>query len=364
MKLSKGSDGYWHVEVMTEAGQRKSVCTWCMGRPEAESIVASAKVREIERAAAAHRLTAEVVTLITANRNVTVNSAVSEWEEWMRIGVRSPRTRDNNLTSVRAWVSASVLGEQPVSSITSEHVHAWVNSPSSKDKLGTRKMKLSCIRNFMNFCGVKRYVLSNPSMLVSVDYRAMSHEQRETRHKAVFTEDEVDFIASMSEDAEPDWMSQGFFRSAVILGRDLALRLGDICNLEWSCFDMARGVVVVWTDKSNARVEIPITDRVRRLVESLPRSDPRFVFPAEQAVISDPRKRSSISVYFCRFLKSLGLSGYSFHSLRATMATSMAIKGATVEEIAKALGHKGTAVTRSYIRRDGASKSPAKGGVL
>lgn len=357
MKLiKKEGDKYWHVEVTTEAGERKSICTYCDTRDEASTVIKQAKIKEIEASAKAHKLTADVVTLITANRSVTVMDAIAEWSEWMKVGVRSPRTRSNNQSTASNWARQSGVETRSIGSITTEEIHDWINDKSRPDKLGTRIMKLSAVRNLMKFCGIKRYILSDPSQLVSVDYRAISHDQRETKHKAVFEDDEVDFILASCEGLEPDSMSDGFYKASIMIGRDLALRLGDICNLEWSCFNFQKGVVVVWTDKSNTRIEIPMSERVASLVSNMERTDSRFLFPDENVIANDPKKRAILSVYFGRLFKSLGFDGYSFHSLRATMATSMASKGATIEEIANALGHNGTSATRSYIRKAGAAK--------
>jgi integrase len=357
MKLSKReSDEHWHVEVITEAGHLQRLSTFCKTKVEAEDVVRDSKIKDIERSAKIHRLTADVVTLITANKTITMNDALAEWVEWMRIGVRSPRTRDNNASTVRLWLTQTGIDSKTIGTVTADEIHSWINNATRPDKLGTRMMKLSSIRNLMRFCCVKRYILSDPSQLVSVDYRVISHDQRETKHKLVFEDDEIDFILENCGSMEPASMSAGFFKSSIMLGRDLALRMGDICNLEWSCFDFQKRTVVVWTDKSNARVVIPITDRVTNLVSGMTRVDKRFLFPVEQLIANDPKRRSMMSVYFGRLFKSLGFEGYSFHSLRATMATSMAAKGATIDEIAKALGHNGTSSTKSYIRRDGSSK--------
>jgi integrase len=357
MKLSKReSDEHWHVEVTTEAGHLQRLSTFCRTRAEAEEVVRDSRIKDIERSSKIHRLTADVVTLITANRTITMVDALSDWIEWMKVGVRSPRTRDNNASTILLWLKQSSIENKTIGTVTTDEIHSWINDTHRSDKLGTRMMKLASIRNLMRFCCAKRYILSDPSQLVSVDYRLISHEQRETKHKLVFEDDEIDFILENCDGMEPDSMSNGFFRASIMLSRDLALRLGDVCNLEWSCFDFQKGTVVVWTDKSNARVVIPITDRVANLVSGMVRVDKRLLFPVEQLIANDPKRRSMMSVYFGRLFKSLGFHGYSFHSLRATMATSMAVNGATIDEIAKALGHNGTGSTKSYIRRDGSSK--------
>lgn len=79
----------WHVEVVTENGSTQTVNTGCRHRAEAEAVVRQARIPESETASKAHRLTAEVVTLITANRNLTVDDAIAEWDAWMEGAARS-----------------------------------------------------------------------------------------------------------------------------------------------------------------------------------------------------------------------------------------------------------------------------------
>jgi integrase len=216
-------------------------------------------------------------------------------------------------------------------------------------------MKLSIIRSFLNYCCVKRYVLSNPAQLVVVNQKVMDHKQKETKHKPVFTDDEFQFVLANCDNAEPPSITNGFFKAALILGRDLALRLGDICNLEWDCFDFTKKTVTVWMDKTNSRVEIPMTTRVHNLIARLPSDDKKYLFPYEREMANDSNRRASLSVAFSRLFQRLGLEGYSFHCLRATMATTMANRGATMDDISEALGHKSKGVTKVYVKKEGAA---------
>jgi len=50
-----------------------------------------------------------------------------------------------------------------------------------------------------------------------------------------------------------------FWYSVVRIGPCTGLRLGDICSLEWKCFDVAAMTMIVWTDKSDTRIILPIT---------------------------------------------------------------------------------------------------------
>lgn len=362
MKLFKPPQSdFWHIEIITEAGSKRTINTFCTTCEEAEAVVSKAKVPELETASKVLRLTSEVVTLITANRSVTVADAITEWDAWLKVTARSERTRTNNVIAVRQWSREMGLEAKTIGSITTDDIHRWVNRPNQTDKRGTRLMKLSAIRNLFRFCGLKRYVLSDPSQLVAVDFRLMNHRQKETKHKAVFSDHDIEYLLANAHGAEPPSITPGFFKAAIILGRDLGLRLGDICNLEWACFDLPAKTATIWTDKSNTRVQLPVTERVIELLGTLPRLDETYVFPNERAIVNDPVRRATLSMAFGRFFRELGFRGLSFHSLRASYATTMALQGAELSAIAERLGHKSVRTTSVYVSNERPGQAMADG---
>jgi hypothetical protein len=82
---------------------------FCTTREEAEAVISKADVPELETASNVLRLTAEVVTLITANRSVTVADAITEWNSWLKVTARSKRTRTNNVIAVRQFYRAAFV---------------------------------------------------------------------------------------------------------------------------------------------------------------------------------------------------------------------------------------------------------------
>jgi integrase len=316
----------------------------------------AARLELLEEMGQKLRLTNEVVSLIVTDRNTTCSQAVEELDKWLATISLSARTHSNTVMILRKWLKDSGLRDQSIGSITEADINGYVNDTSTPIKRGTRALRLAAIRKLFSWCLTKRMILSDPSRLVRVNHRMLSHAQLEAKHKNTFTESEIEYMLVKSVDAEPGYMTPGFFRAAIILGRDLALRLGDICNLEWASFDMTKGVATVWTAKGGSRVEIPLTNRVIDTLLSLKSSSDTHLFPNERAIIGDVNRRAGISVAFGRFLKSIGLEGYSFHSLRATYATTMANAGASLADIAKALGHAGTDVTKVYVRDPDAAK--------
>jgi hypothetical protein len=88
------------------------------------------------------------------------------------------------------------------------------------------------------------------------------------------------------------------------------LRLGDICALEWACLKEP-GKVVVWTDKRDTRVDLPVDDDLAQGLAAIPANSDKVCFP-EQEAISRSSKRSMLSVQFGRTLQAVGIQGHSF----------------------------------------------------
>lgn len=356
MKLvRKPESTNWFVEIIAENGSVHQLDTGCTNRAEAQELVELAKVSRLEKAGRAHRLTSEVVTLITVNQKITVANALAEWDKWFTDTHQAERTRSNCVMAIQQWITETNLEGKSIGSIGEKDISEWVNDANSPIKLGTRTLRLSMLRSFFKFCLNRRYRLDNPAQLVRVNRRLLSHTQKEVKHKPIFTDEEIEFlIVKASANEEPPALTPGFFKSAIILGRDLGLRLVDICNLETKAFDFSKNLVTVHCSKTGARIELPLTKRVKDHLVTL-RYDGKYLFPTERDILLDPDRRATISVYFSRFLKRHKLPG-SFHSLRASYATTLANEGMSLEQIAECMGHAATRTTKSYVRKPNAAR--------
>lgn len=307
---------------------------------DAKKVVSDAKIAELELAAKAAKLTQGVVAQIVSGKNVNVEKAIIEWDDWMKDIGRSLRTRVNNSSMVKVWSKETNASSLPPSAVTSKQISLWVNSESSGNKLGTRKVKLSALRSFFEFCSAKGWSVGDPARLVRVKMDTLSHAQKERRSRKPMTEATVSKLIESSE---------GFWNAAITIARWTGLRLGDIASLEWDCFAKP-GFIIVWTDKRDRRVELPMNDQLRSAVSKIELSHMSYVFPDERDVAKDPAKRSQLSVYFGRLCKSLGIAGHSFHDLRATYASECKRLGVSLEHIAGSLGHSSVSTTMGYIK--------------
>jgi integrase len=348
--------GVWKASFLTADGQRKVVTTRCTDKEQARKVVAESGLQDLELAAKAGRLTQQAIGHITIGRKLTMDAALKEFEERFA-RIRAPKTVVNVMISLHTWVNERKLGKLPPSAITEKHIDSWVNNPESETGLQTRRLNLAAIRTFFDHCIDQGWVVGNPAgrSRITVNMGLLSHEQKEHAARIPFTRQEVRDIVNYCKKKD-----EIFWQFATLCSSQTGLRLSDICQLEWKCFDKS-GVVVVWADKTNKRQEIPITQELAELAGEIPVADAKYLFPAERLTVTDPAHRSLLSVQFGRICDKVGIKGKSFHCLRHTAASdkfsgsnkeALARKLAdtlTLKEISTLLGHASSKTTKGYV---------------
>jgi integrase len=368
IKLKK-IGGVYHTQV-TAAGKSKWISTRCTTKPEAEKVLAQSSVAELEQAGKAASLSQRAIGQILTGKNLTCLKAVEEYRK-VAVASKAQKTVFNVVLVVLNWLKELKLETQPPSAITPEHISKWINNPQSTWKRGTRLAALASIRTFFQFCAHHGWIASDPSQLVAVDYSVMSHEQKEDSDRQPFTIEEVKHLLT---ELRHDWAAAAkgehrlfrkaedvlFWLVAVTVGKETGLRLSDVAGLEWRCFSEP-GKLVVWTGKTNQRIEHEISDTLQELIGEIPVNDPDYLFPEQRATIQNVAKRAALSVQFGRLCERLNIKGKSFHNLRHFKATSeyakldknaLAKKLAEVlslEQIAQLLGHANSKTTKGYV---------------
>ena len=357
--------GIYSAMIQTDHG-RRAISTGTRDKREAAMIVKQSKIKELESAAKVQRLTGTTVQQLVAGKKVTVSDAQKGWIEWMENYGQSSRTVDNLKVMLESWVRDYRLADKLPSQIAEKQVDAWVNALDEAG-YGTRKIRLSTVKSFYKFCTAKAYCLGNPALLVRIRMNQLTHAQKEPKVVQAFTVEELDKLTAQTS---------GFWRVAIAIGRWTGLRLGDICQLEWDCIDGDR--MVVFTDKRDRRVSLPLTlaefrkdakahklevtdamvahfTQMERdflpVMRSLIPSNPRFVFPEQQTIAIEAKRRSVLSVQFRRICDAAGIEK-SFHSCRHHFVSTMDSIGVPVLHIARTVGHRHSDTTQNYIHRD------------
>ncbi len=393
MKLIK-KRGVWHVSIRTASGRTKTITTRCTDRRQAVQAVKRSGLAALENAARTTRLTQEALGHILTDRKLTIGQAIRNWAEWMAATGKAPRTVHNHQSVINRWMRKLQIENLPPSAITPQHIDGWVNNPDLTAKVGTRKLMLAALRVFFHFCSAKGYCIGNPTKLVRINLSQLTHTQKEPRVKKPFTDEEFQQLLHVIDQAESEvsaaldtneghllaqgkppgetrsWggkfsaLEQGreklearlrqivFWRCASLLGRHTGLRLGDIACLEWASLENP-GKLIVWTGKTDARVEVPLHDEAVRALQEIARRDLQWCFPEVRVTCLDVKRRATLSVEFTRLCRRARLEGHSFHDLRHTFVTVCHTQGIPMPHIARLVGHASENTTAIYIHDAG-----------
>jgi integrase len=364
-------DGIVHIRINAN-GRSKYISTGCATKAEAERVVSQSGVNALSEASLSARLTQRAIGQILTGKNLTCAKALDSYRE-LKLISRSPITVANNVGVITNWLNDTGLATTPPSAVTAGHIAGWINNPASEWKRNTRSAALASLRGFFDFCGTQGWIVTDPSRLVELDYNVMTHEQKEGSRRQPFSRDEIKSLLAalrrdwdMAKAGKHELFQDGadvlFWFFAAMVGCETGLRLSDVASLEWRCFEEP-GKLVVWTGKTDRRMEYEIGENIQNLVGELPVQDTRYVFPEQMRVVHDPKRRAGLSVQFARLLERLKIKGRSYHSLRHSRATqayqnldkdALAKKLAesmSIEQIKAMLGHASSQTTKGYLHQ-------------
>jgi len=331
--------GYYRAFWIDGTGRQRSLSTKQTTETAARAWTREMKLEEMESAGKLGALGPQLVSLMATGKNLSVDRAIDQFIEWGKSTANLSTTTLATMTfTLKAWSRDSNLGKSNVNAVTTTQVSEYINRPTN-NKASTSRNALSILRRFFEYLRGEGLVSRNPAANCRLNLERFLHVQREEGHRQPFTEAEVEKILTNTT---------GFWRLACEIAANTGLRLGDIATIEWECFREGTGVTV-WTDKTDARISLPLPARLSELLRELPRRDSRFLFPDESAIARDPKRRALLSVQFARILARLEITGEkSFHSWRHTYVSKLAKEGVPVQRIAEAVGHANVETTAIY----------------
>ena len=137
---------------------------------------------------------------------------------------------------------------------------------------------------------------------------------------------------------------------AMLLALWTGQRQGDLLRLTWAAYDGAE--IKLTQGKGCVPVQIPIGDPLKKLLDATPHKSPSIL--VNQAGI--PWTPDGFRTMWHKTAKRAGVADRTFHDLRGTAVTKLALAGCTVPEIASITGHSLTQVKsileKHYLARD------------
>lgn len=135
-------------------------------------------------------------------------------------------------------------------------------------------------------------------------------------------------------------------RLPAMLALETGQREGNILKLTWACYDGAS--LNVHQTKTGARVRVPVTKALKALLDAAPRVAVTICTTSHGTPWTMDGFKSS-----WRKVKPAGLT---FHDLRGTAVTRLAVAGCTTPEIASITGHSlasvATILEKHYLHND------------
>jgi integrase len=136
--------------------------------------------------------------------------------------------------------------------------------------------------------------------------------------------------------AAPEWM-----RAPIALAAFIGMRRGELLGLRWLDVDLPACRAFLHDTKNGSLRVLVLNGLAVQVLESLPKGIPSdLVFP-----LVDSQK---LSVYTRRLFASVGIQDASFHSLRHTHASWLAMEGVNLHTIGQMLGHRTPRMTTRY----------------
>ncbi len=131
----------------------------------------------------------------------------------------------------------------------------------------------------------------------------------------------------------------------VVMALCTGARKGELLNLSWRHVDLDRGVAIIHHSKNGERRALAITGLAAKVLKGwsrVRRIDCDLVFPSRRGKATFTQKAWEEA------REAAGIEDFRFHDLRHTFASYLAMSGATLAELAEALGHKTLAMVKRY----------------
>jgi integrase len=132
------------------------------------------------------------------------------------------------------------------------------------------------------------------------------------------------------------------------------LRFSEIANLTWADIDLPNEIIQIRDAKGGSRqsfINEPVKDMLTALQENIKYKKNNLLFPDKKR-----KRQAHISRSFWKTVKELGFNkgvtdkryNVSFHTLRHSFASWLAIQGTSLYEIKELMGHKSIEMTERY----------------
>lgn len=153
------------------------------------------------------------------------------------------------------------------------------------------------------------------------------------RHGRVYKGSRAENVWSDADEARLLACASAPIALAFVLALWTGQRQGDLLRLGWSAYDGR--FIRLRQSKTGVRVTIPVGAPLKAMLDATPRLSPVIVTSSD----ARPYTSDGFRATWRKTCERAGVAGLTFHDLRGTAVTRLAVAGATEMEIATITGH-------------------------
>jgi integrase len=285
---------------------------------------------EAQRLAMGHADSAARIEATGASPEYTVGDALADYMDWYRSHRKGIEQTD---ATVRAHLLPAFKSRK-VADLTAKELRAWQTRLAKGRSKATCNRILTVLKAALNAAWKDGRVPSRDAWTRVTPFRAADGVRTQYL--------ELDDCRRLQNASEPD------FRDLVAGALMTGTRYGELCAMRSEDYHADAGTVTVHTSKSGKPRHVPLTDEGRALFDRLTAGKVRHenVFTL------------STGEPWARYLQVRRMRGacqragiepaVSFHILRHTYGSLLAMEGVPMQVIAKAMGHADTRMTEKH----------------
>ena len=316
----------WQVDVSVKGRRRTATCV----------TEADARVREAE-------LRLDLLAPRHAHQRSSTRPVWSLGEAWTRTYEVAWRDTpyDAGMVKMRRQLFDHWGEDTPLDLITTDKVDAWIAALIERgNSNGTINRKLAALSKITRIAGER----PERSGYATAD-RPVFRRKKEPfgRIREVSLDEEVAMLTFLYQCGYVD------HEDAIVMLLDTGIRCGELWRLEARDVDFEKGFISIWQTKTDLPRGVPMTKRVRVILDRRIGSGAR----ADRVGRIFPYSNAWLRPVWARLRMHLGLEDdpqFVPHILRHTCACRLVQRGVRLEVVRDWLGHKSFAMTLRYAR--------------
>ena len=282
-------------------------------------------------------------------KQISFDKICKEFIEWER-DIKKIKSWD--LYEQRLEIVKKVWGNIPIQQISHQHLIELDHYLKSIGRAEKTINHYYGILKTLFFYANKKYKLKIENPVCDVTYYMTDRKRREYTPREI--KEILEACEKIEKEVAPHALIMKYAKRITLMLLYTAMRPGELYKLRWDKHIKNDKIVLERTEtKQKKEKVIPITDSIRKILNSLEPKEKGYLFP----LTADSNRNK---VYLSNLMKEIrektGIEDFIFYNLKHTAASIMVSqalgKGASLEDVRKILGHSNLKTTLNYVHSD------------